>query len=110
MLRSMRLRGLEEGSLRQFVCKYSGEHWEAFFEALFGYDAKIVARRKWGLNDRGLPRAKHSTWRDPLIRAMEFMQAARQNRRERRQLKMLEKKKLKAQQQAEAAAAAASPE
>jgi hypothetical protein len=111
MLRSMRLRGLEEGALRQFVCKYSGEHWEGFFEALFGYDAKILARRKWGLNDRGLPRAKHSTWRDPLIRAMEAMQTARKNRRERRQLKALERKKIKAQQQAEAeAAAAANPE
>ncbi len=104
MLRSMRLRGLEEGALRQFVCKYSGESWEAFFEALFGYDAKILARRKWGLNDRGLPRLQHSTWRDPLIRAMEAMQNARKNRRERRQLKALEKKKIKAQQQAEAAA------
>ncbi|HEX8699083.1 MAG TPA: protein kinase [Myxococcaceae bacterium] len=110
MLRSMRLRGLEEGALRQFVCKYSGEHWEAFFEALFGYDAKMVARRKWGLNDRGLPRAKHSTWRDPLIRAMEAMQTARQNRRERRQLKALEKKKITAQQQQAEAEAAANPE
>jgi serine/threonine protein kinase len=111
MLRSMRLRGLEESALRQFVCKYSGESWEGFFEALFGYDAKILARRKWGLNDRGLPRLKHSTWRDPLIRAMEAMQVSRKNRRERRQLKMLEKKKIKAQQKAEAEAeAAANPE
>jgi serine/threonine protein kinase len=97
MLRSMRLRGLEEGALRQFVCKYSGENWEGFFEALFGYDAKITARRKWGLNERGLPRQQHSTWRDPLMRAMEYMQTARQRRRERRQLKMLESKKIKAQ-------------
>ena len=56
MLRSMRLRGLEEGALRQFVCTYSGEDWEGFFEALFGYDAKMVAREKWGLNSRELPR------------------------------------------------------
>ena len=111
MLRSMRLRGLEESALRQFVCKYSGESWEAFFEALFGYDAKILARRKWGLNDRGLPRLQHSTWRDPLIRAMEAMQTARKNRRERRQLKLLERKKLKAQAEAKAKAEAeAAPE
>lgn len=111
MLRSMRLRGLEESALRQFVCKYSGESWEGFFEALFGYDAKMLARRKWGLNDRGLPRLQHSTWRDPLIRAMEAMQLARKNRRERRQLKMLERKKLKAQAEAKAKAEAqAAPE
>jgi serine/threonine protein kinase len=111
MLRSMRLRGLEESSLRQFVCKYSGENWEAFFEALFGYEAKMTARRKWGLNERGLPRKQHSTWRDPLIRAMNAMQNARQHRRERRQLKILERKKLKAQADARAAEeAAAAPE
>jgi len=111
MLRSMRLRGLEESALRQFVCKYSGESWEGFFEALFGYDAKMLARRKWGLNDRGLPRLQHSNWRDPLIRAMEAMQTARKNRRERRQLKLLERKKLKAQAEAKAKAEAeAAPE
>jgi hypothetical protein len=49
---------------------------------------------------------QHSTWREPLIRAMAAMQNARQHRRERRQLKMLERKKVKAQEQA----AAATPE
>jgi hypothetical protein len=106
MLRSMRLRGLEESALRQFVCKYSGESWEGFFEALFGYDAKLTARRKWGLNERGLPREQHSTWRDPLIRAIDSMQVARQHQRERRQLKMLERQTLRAQKQPAAAPAA----
>ncbi|WP_224369036.1 serine/threonine-protein kinase [Hyalangium versicolor] len=97
MLRSMRLRGLEESSLRQFVCTYSGEDWEGFYEALFGYDAKMVAREKWGLNNRDLPREQHSAWRDPLIRWMDFLQDARRRRRERQQLRMLERKKAKAQ-------------
>ncbi len=91
MLRSMRLRGLEEGALRQFVCKYSGEHWESFYEALFGYDAKLVAREKWGRNDRELPRKKHGAWRDPLIRGMDALQRARQRRREQRHLRKLER-------------------
>jgi hypothetical protein len=102
MLRSMRLRGLEEGAIRQFVCTYSGDHWEGFYEALFGYDAKIVARKKWGLNSRELPRARHSTWRDPLIRFLEFLEDARRRRKEKRQLKMLERKKLKAQEERKA--------
>jgi serine/threonine protein kinase len=97
MLRSMRLRGLEEGSLRQFVCKYSGEQWEAFYEALFGYDAKLLARERWGRNDRGLIREEHAGWRDPLIRGMDAVEHARQQRRERRQLRMLERKKAKAE-------------
>jgi hypothetical protein len=102
MLRTMRLRGLEEGALRQFVCTYSGENWEAFYEALFGYDAKMIARERWGRNNRDLPREQHSAWRDPLIRWMDFLQDARRRRREKRQLRMLERKRAKAQEQSEA--------
>ncbi|MDY7227105.1 serine/threonine-protein kinase [Hyalangium rubrum] len=97
MLRSMRLRGLEESALRQFVCTYSGENWEAFYEALFGYDAKMIARERWGLNAKDLPREQHSAWRDPLIRWIDVLQARRRRRREQRQLKVLKKKKETAQ-------------
>jgi hypothetical protein len=61
MLRAMRLRGLEEGALHQFVCKYSGDSWEPFYEALFGYEAKLIARERWGRNERGLPRHPYAT-------------------------------------------------
>src|SRR5262249_23042643 len=44
MLKQLRLRGLDEMALEQFVCLYSGNKWEEFFEALFGYTAKIKAR------------------------------------------------------------------
>src|SRR5262249_29860055 len=44
LFRTMRLQGLEEQALREFVCKYSGRHWEEVFEALFGYEAKVAAR------------------------------------------------------------------
>jgi serine/threonine protein kinase len=93
MLRSMRLSGLEEGALREFVCRYSGEDWEAFFEALFGYDAKLSARERWGLNEREVPRPQYAAWRDPLIRGMDAWQRFRKRRREQRQLKILERKK-----------------
>lgn len=96
MLRSIRLRGLDENALRQFVCKYSGEAWEPFYEQLFGYDAMIAAREKWGRNDRGLPRQTWATWRDPLIRFIDARQRAGQERRSLRLLRKLEKRKLKA--------------
>ena len=48
MLKTMRLRGLDETALRQFVCKYSGERWEEMYESLFGYEAKRAARRTLG--------------------------------------------------------------
>ena len=46
MLRKMRMTGQDENALRQFVCKYAGERWEAFYEALFGYEAKLDARTR----------------------------------------------------------------
>ena len=52
MLREMRLAGLDENSLRQFVCKYSGKHWEEFYENLFGFEAKMQARQAWGRGER----------------------------------------------------------
>ncbi|MCE9592020.1 MAG: protein kinase [Planctomycetes bacterium] len=96
MLRSMRLKGLEEDSLRQFVCKYSGKTWEEFYEALFGYEAKIEARERWGKGEQGKPRKKHGSWRDPIIRGIEARQKARQAKRETRLLQKLEEKELKA--------------
>src|SRR5262249_25394542 len=30
LLRHLRARGLDEDALREFVCRYGGEHWEAF--------------------------------------------------------------------------------
>src|SRR5262249_59071150 len=38
LLRNLRLRGVQEEALMQFVCKYAGERWEEPFESLFGYD------------------------------------------------------------------------
>src|SRR6185436_6133542 len=64
MLKQMRLRGLDEAALRQFVCKYSGERWEEFYETLFGYEAKRAARRTWGKSERGRNRKRHAAWRD----------------------------------------------
>lgn len=44
LLRSLRLQGVDEEALRHFVAKYAGTHWEGFYEALFGYEAKRAAR------------------------------------------------------------------
>ena len=46
LLKSLRIRGVDELAVQQFVVKYSGNHWEEFFEAVFGYEAKIKAREQ----------------------------------------------------------------
>jgi hypothetical protein len=67
MLRGLRGMGVAEESLRKFVCQTSGHYWEEFYEALFGYDAKMQARREWGRDSGGHRRARWAGWRDGLI-------------------------------------------
>jgi eukaryotic-like serine/threonine-protein kinase len=90
MLKEMRLHGLDENSLRQFVCKYSGQRWEEFYEALFGYEAKMLAREHWGRGDRGRNRPKYAAWRESIIAWIEHKMRHRQQNRERKLLAKLE--------------------
>lgn len=86
LLKTMRLRGLEEQKLRQFICKYSGTHWEELYEALFGYEAKLDARARWGRDDQGEERRRHGVWRDPLVRFIDRRLETRRAAKERAQL------------------------
>lgn len=67
MLHGLRVQGLDEEALRRFVCEYSGHYWEEFYEEMFGYDAKMEARRRWGRTIRGHLRPKFASWRDPIV-------------------------------------------
>jgi hypothetical protein len=96
MLKQMRLRGLDENALRQFACKYSGRHWEEFYETLFGYEAKLQARMLWGRGERGRERPRWGAWRDPIVRAIEARLLARREMRERQLLAKIEAKALRA--------------
>lgn len=97
MLKTMRVKGLDEDALRQFVCKYSGQRWEEFYESLFGYEAKMQARQRWGVGERGKDRKKWAAWRDPLIAWIDAKQKSRKERKEHRHLAKLEARRLKAE-------------
>jgi eukaryotic-like serine/threonine-protein kinase len=97
MLKQMRLRGLDEDALRQFVCRYSGPKWEEFYEAMFGYEAKMQARRLWTVGTRGQGRKKFAAWRDPLIVWIDDRMRERRDARERLYLAKVEERKLRAQ-------------
>jgi hypothetical protein len=101
LFKSMRIRGLDEEALRQFVCKYSGNRWEEFYEALFGYEAKIQARQNWGRDRR-----KWGAWRDATIAWIDQQMRHRKEERERRFLAKIEERKLRAQGVAQPAAKA----
>jgi len=101
VLRALRLGGVEEDAIWQFVCKDAGEQWEEFFEALFGYEAKLAARERWGKGTRGTPRPKYAAWREPLLRWIASRQEARRLARERKHLQRIEEQALRAQGVAE---------
>lgn len=92
LLLEMRQRGLDESALRQFVARYSGEHWEEFYEALFGYEAKIAARESWGRGERARRFTRYAGWRDPIIAWMQRKICVRRERRELQILFDIEKK------------------
>src|SRR4029450_11336670 len=94
--KKMRLRGLDETALRQFVCKYSGERWEELYETLFGYEAKRAARRSWGRHERGRDRKRFGAWRDAVIDWIDRRMVIRKDDRERLLLAKVEAKALAA--------------
>ncbi|WP_171472773.1 serine/threonine-protein kinase [Frigoriglobus tundricola] len=69
LCRLLRRHGLSEEQLREFVCKYGGPGWEPFFEALFGFEAKLAARalRAGAPPGRGsgTPSGASRSWRGP---------------------------------------------
>ncbi len=97
MTKLLRLRGLDEMAIKEFVATYSGQRWEELFEALFGYEAKLAARAQWADGDERRRRDRFAAWRDPLIRWLDAKLRARREARERKHLLAVEEKNLRAQ-------------
>ena len=95
VIRALRARGVDEKAIRHAVCRFSGNHWEAFFEALFGYEDKLEARIAWG-KDRGRDRPKFGAWREPVIAYLERRIEARKRLREAKLLAKIEAKAMRA--------------
>jgi serine/threonine protein kinase len=97
MLKQLRVRGVGEDALMDFVCRFSGEDWEEFFEELFGYQNMVLMRGKWASMEQVAPRRKHATWRDPVVRWLEEVEEGRKRIKEIRTLKKVEASRLQAQ-------------
>ncbi len=96
LFKVLRLRGLNEDLLRQFVCKFAGNHWEEYFEELFGYPAKLRARN-WLRGETGKRRSTFRWWRDPLIKWLDNRFETREQSRQRKHMEKIEYQKLMAQ-------------
>lgn len=95
-LKQLRLRGLAESALHDFVAQYGGDGWEAFFEQLFGYEAKLAARQR--LEEQGQKkRPKFRGWRDPIIVWLEARILLLREQKDREHLAGIEAAGLRAQ-------------
>ncbi len=97
MLRSLRLQGVAEESLRDFVARYSGDGWEEFYEALFGYEAKLAARQQRSEDPNAKRTPRFRGWRDPLAATLESRLQQIRVAREQRHLQKIEQRALQAQ-------------
>jgi hypothetical protein len=96
MLKGLRLRGISEEAIQKFVCQYAGDQWEEVFEELFGYEAKLAARAKWGAGPKG-PRPRFAAWRDPIVHWIQARERARHEARDRIYLQAIEQQNLVAE-------------
>ena len=81
-VREMRENGVDETRVRRAVAEAGGARWEPFYEALFGYEAKLAARGIYGTDGRGSAGA----WRDPLAAWLDARLDGRRARRDERLL------------------------
>jgi eukaryotic-like serine/threonine-protein kinase len=94
LLRRLRINGLDEEAIQQFVAKYSGRDWEEFFEALFGFEAKLSTRALLLRGNSAGLREKYAAWREPLVNLIDRIEQARKEARERKLLKVVEEARL----------------
>ena len=97
LLRKMRIRGLEEFKIQKFVARYAGNHWEEFFESLFGYEAKRRIRQELAHSEIGKKKPKFRGWQDGIYDKITNRNEAIQTDREKQHLSQLEQKNLESQ-------------
>ena len=97
IIKAIRLQGIDEEAIRQFVCRASGRQWEEFYESLFGFDAKLNARIRWGAGEDGFRRPRHASWREPVSAWLDLWIRRKQAERDLKLLQRTEEKSLEAQ-------------
>jgi len=90
LIRRLHLSGVAAEEIRGFIAKYSGRHWEEYFEAAFGFEAKLATRAHLLRGGSAGPREKYAAWREPLVHLLNHVEALRKKHRERERLERME--------------------
>ena len=97
LLRKMRIKGMDESTIQMFVAKYCGNHWEEFFESLFGYPAKLRVRGELRKMEIGKKKPKFRSWRDGIYSNLDRRLDGMNNNEERSHLQKVEEAGLQEQ-------------
>lgn len=96
VLREMRLTGMTESAIGQFMAEFSGRDWEELFETVFDYD--LLRQMRSELQSTGKLRGKKrfQAWRDFFVDRLDTRCTSIREERERRVLAKVEIASLKA--------------
>lgn len=97
VVRQMRLEGMDESSIQRIAAEACGEHWEEFFEHLFGYPAKRTMRKLLETERAGMRFHKYATWRDKIVDAIDARLDELEISRQRKRMRKVEMANLIAQ-------------
>lgn len=97
LTKTLRLKGMDEPTIQLFFAKYAGDHWEEFFENLFGYPAKIRIRNELAKSELGKRRPRFWAWRDRIHDRLVAQIDALTTEKEKRHLQKIEQAGLQAQ-------------
>ncbi len=97
MIRELRMRGLSEEAVQDFFGRFSGVHWQEYFEEFFPYEEMLHQRIRMAQRDKMKSRKRWATWRDPLVRWLDKVEEARRVARDTAHLAAVETERLKAE-------------
>jgi eukaryotic-like serine/threonine-protein kinase len=89
VVRKLRKQGWAEAEVKGLFAKFGGRRWEEFFEAVFGFEAKLTARADLRGGAAGR-RVKYAAWREPVIALLNHVDAQRRKTHEREMLESAE--------------------
>ena len=109
LAQKIRMAGIAEDDLREFVANYSGRQWEEFFEAVFGFEAKLATRTILARAGHAGNRERFASWREPIVALIDGVEAGRRAVSERRLMARVERARRAADPTARATGVVADP-
>jgi len=97
VVKELRLRGLSEEAIQDFVARFSPQQWQEFFEEFFSYDDMLTQRARLATQEKVRARKKWATWRDPIVRWLDKVEETRRIAKEKAHLAAVEAERLKSE-------------